>query len=54
VRVLLRQASVTEAEARADFEEHRALFAARSFAASRFAIERLVAIDRVTAQLDVE
>jgi hypothetical protein len=54
VRVMLRQTSVTEAEARRYFEEHRALFGARSFEASRFAVERLAAIDRVGAELDIE
>lgn len=54
VRTLLRETEVSETEARAYFEDNRALFGGRSFEASRVAIERLVALDRVSAQLDVE
>jgi hypothetical protein len=54
VRRMLRDTRVSEAEARADFDEHRAVFGGRSFEASRLSIDRLVAIERVKARLDVE
>jgi hypothetical protein len=54
VRRMLRDTRVGEAEARAYFAEHRAVFGGRSFEASRLSIDRLVAIERVKARLDLE
>jgi hypothetical protein len=54
VRRMLRDTRVSEAEARAYFDEHRAVFGGRSFEASRLSIDRLVALERVNAKLDLE
>jgi hypothetical protein len=54
VRRMLRDMHVSEQDARAYFDEHRALFGGRSFEVSRLSIDRLVAIERVSAELDVE
>jgi hypothetical protein len=54
VRRMLRTTVVSEADARAYFEEHRALFGGRSFEASRLSVDRLVAIERVSAELGME
>jgi hypothetical protein len=54
VRRMLRETRVTEAEARAYFDQHRAVFGERSFEASRLSIDRLVAIEQVRAKLDLE
>lgn len=54
VRRMLRDTGVSEEDARAYFEEHRALFGGRSFEASRLSVDRLVAIERVSAALDLE
>ena len=51
VRRMLRDTHVSEPEARAYFDAHRALFGDRSFAASRLSVDRLVAIERVSAEL---
>jgi hypothetical protein len=54
VRRMLRDTHVSEQDARAYLDEHRALFGGRSFEASRLSIDRLLAIERVSSELDVE
>lgn len=54
MRTRLREVEVEEDDARAWFEEHRETFGARSFAQSRQAIERLIAIEQVRAEFDLE
>lgn len=52
IRAQLRSQQVSEGEARAYFEQNRALFGDRGFAESRFTVERLIAIERVQAALE--
>lgn len=54
VRQRLRDVHVSEQEARKWYAEHREIFGRRSFEESRFSVERLVAIERVRAELALD
>ena len=54
MRSRLRDVEVSNEEARQWFDEHRETFGTRSFEQSRYAIDRLIAIERVRDEFQLE
>ena len=54
MRSRLREVEVSKEDAREWFDEHRETFGSRSFEHSRYAIDRLIAIERVREEFQLE
>lgn len=54
VRARLHEVDVSDEDAQAWYDEHRSLFGERSFAQSRRAVERMIAISKVREELSID